>query len=86
MLKFAWLVALSVAMSGAAVAGDAAVGKAKADEVCSECHEKGDWAGQDAASLESKISDVVAGKTKHQKQIKLTAEEIAGVAAYWSSP
>ena len=35
MLKLASFLAVSVAMCGAAVAGDAAAGKAKQDEVCS---------------------------------------------------
>jgi mono/diheme cytochrome c family protein len=85
MRKFAWLIATSVAMGGTAFAGDAAVGKAKVDEVCSECHEKADWAAEDAATLEAKIRDVVSGKAKHKKPIKLTDAEIAGVAAYWTS-
>jgi cytochrome c553 len=87
MHKFVWLIATSVAMCGtAAAAGDAAVGKAKVDEVCSECHEKADWAGQDAATVEAKIHGVVSGKTKHKKKITLTDAEMAGVAAYWTSP
>ena len=49
------------------------------------CHEKADWAGKDAARLEAQIKDVVSGKTKHKKEIKLTDAEIADVAAYWSS-
>jgi cytochrome c553 len=84
MLKILWVCALSVAAYGAAVAGDAAVGKAKADAICSECHEKADWAEEDAASLEAKISSVVAGKTKHKKKLSLTDEEIKGIAAYWA--
>lgn len=85
MLKFSYFFAMSVAMCGAAVAGDAAAGKVKVDEVCSECHEKADWAGKDAATLECQIKDVVAGKTKHKKKITLTEAEAANIAAYWSS-
>ncbi|HEY5808267.1 MAG TPA: hypothetical protein VIT67_09890 [Povalibacter sp.] len=85
MRKFAWLLGMSVAMCGTAFAGDAAVGKAKVDEVCAECHEKADWAAEDAATLEAKIRDVVSGKAKHKKKITLTEPEIAGVAAYWTS-
>jgi mono/diheme cytochrome c family protein len=86
MLKLLWVGALSVAACGAAAAGDAAMGKAKSDAVCSECHEKADWAGEDAASLEAKIASVVAGKTKHKKKLSLTDEEIKGIAAYWAEP
>ena len=85
MLKFTCFLAMSVALCGAAVAGDAAAGKAKHDEICSACHEKADWAGKDAATLEAQIKDVVSGKTKHKKALTLTDAEIANVAAYWSS-
>jgi len=85
MLKCACFLAMSVAWCGAAVAADAAAGKAKHDEVCSSCHEKADWAGKDAATLEGQIKGVVSGATKHKKAIKLTDAEIADVAAYWSS-
>jgi hypothetical protein len=52
----------------------------RSDEICSACHEKADWAGKDAATLEAQIKDVVSGKTKHKKAIKLTDAEIANVA------
>ena len=85
MLKLAGFLAVSLMMCGAAVAGDAAAGKAKHDEICSACHEKADWAGKDAATLEAQIKDVVSGKTKHKKKITLTDKEIADVAAFWTS-
>jgi len=85
MLKFTCFLAMSVSLCGAAVAGDAAAGKTKHDAVCSACHAKEDWAGKDAATLEAQIKDVVSGKTKHKKAIKLTDAEAADVAAYWSS-
>jgi len=85
MLKFAGFLAISVAMCGTAFAGDAAAGKAKVGEVCSECHEKADWAGKDAAGLEAQIKGVVSGATKHKKKITLTDKEIADVAAFWTS-
>jgi mono/diheme cytochrome c family protein len=84
MLKFLSLLALSVAACGGAVAGDAGAGQAKFDEVCSSCHEKAEWAGKDAAALEAKVKDVVSGKTKHKKAIKLTDADIANVAAFWT--
>lgn len=86
MLKSGCLLTISVALSGTAFAGgDVAAGKAKTEEVCSACHAKEDWAGKDAATLEAAIKDVVAGKTKHKKKLTLTDEEIANIAAYWSS-
>jgi mono/diheme cytochrome c family protein len=84
MTNLAWLGALSFAVSGAALAGDAAAGQAKVEAVCAECHEKADWADQDAASLEGKIKDVVAGKAKHKKKLTLTDQEAADIAAYWA--
>lgn len=86
MKMIAWFLVVSVATGGVALAGgDTAAGKAKHDETCGECHEKADWAGKDAAALEAQIKDVVSGKTKHKKKIKLTEADIANVAAYWSS-
>ena len=41
--------------------------------------------GKDTATLEAQIKDVVSGKTKHKKAIKLTDAEIADIAAFWSS-
>ena len=84
MLKLVWICALSVAAYGSAAAGDAAVSKAKADEVCSECHEKADFAEEDAASLEAKISGIVSGKTNHKKKLTLTDDEIKGIATYYA--
>jgi mono/diheme cytochrome c family protein len=66
-------------------AADLAAGKAKVDEICSECHEAADWEGEDAASLEAMIKDVVSGKFKHKKKLDLTEADIANVAAYWAS-
>jgi hypothetical protein len=84
MLRFAYVGVLCVATCGVAFAGDAALGQTKAEATCAECHEKADWADQDAASLEAKIKNVVAGKTKHKKKLQLTDEESAGIAAYWA--
>ena len=39
--------------------------------------------GEDAASLESLIKDIVAGKVKHKSKLSLSATEIADIAAYW---
>ncbi len=76
----------SLALWGAAAfAGDAAAGKAKADEACADCHEAADWAGEQAAAIEAMIKDVVAGQVKHKGKVELTAEEIANIAAYWAA-
>ena len=43
----------------------------------SQCHEADDWEGEDAASLESLIRDIVAGKVKHKGKLELSPAEIA---------
>jgi hypothetical protein len=50
-----------------------------------ECHDADDWEGEDAASLESLIRDIVAGKVKHKRKLELSAAEIANIAAYWGT-
>jgi mono/diheme cytochrome c family protein len=67
----------------AAQAADVQAGKAAAQAKCIQCHEADDWEGEDAASLESLIRDIVAGKVKHKGKLELTAAEIANIAAYW---
>jgi cytochrome c553 len=85
MFRIALACVLCVGVSGGAIAADAAAGKAKVDAVCSKCHEKEDWADQDAASIQAKIKGVVDGKTKHKEKLNLTDAEMADIAAYWSS-
>jgi mono/diheme cytochrome c family protein len=62
---------------------DIGAGKATAQAKCIECHEADDWEGEDAQSLGSLITDIVAGKVKHKNKLDLTAAEIANIAAYW---
>lgn len=69
--------------SGAAQAADAQAGRSTAQGKCAQCHEADDWEGEDAASLESLIRDIVAGKVKHKNKLELGAAEIANIAAYW---
>ncbi len=68
---------------GSAVAADAAAGKSVANAKCVQCHEADDWEGESAASLESLIRDIVAGKVKHKNKLELTPAQIADIAAYW---
>jgi cytochrome c2 len=70
--------------SGAVDAADTQAGKA-ASQKCVQCHEADDWEGEDAASLESLIRDIVAGKVKHKTRLELTPTEIASIAAYWGT-
>jgi cytochrome c553 len=54
-------------------------------QICSKCHEAGDWKGKSEAEIQGKIQNVVAGKTKHPKKLDLTDADIANIAAYWAS-
>ena len=68
-----------VGTGGGRAGRDAARRRASA----SQCHEADDWEGEDAASLESLIRDIVAGKVKHKGKLELVRAEIANIAAYW---
>jgi mono/diheme cytochrome c family protein len=73
---------LSIVAAGAHAA-DVQAGKSAAQSKCSQCHDADDWEGEDAASLESLIRDIVAGKVKHKVRLELSPAEIADIAAYW---
>jgi mono/diheme cytochrome c family protein len=75
--------AASIWLSAPAVAADVQAGKSASQAKCLECHEADDWEGESAASLESLIRDIVAGKVKHKRPLQLSAAEIADIAAYW---
>ena len=78
--------AAALLLSGvSASAADIAAGKAAAQAKCIQCHEADDWEGEDAASLESLIRDIVAGKVKHKGKLDLSPAEIANIAAYWGT-
>ena len=65
------------------LAADVQAGKAASQAKCIECHEADDWEGESAASLQSLIGDIVAGKVKHRRPLQLTPAEVADIAAYW---
>ena len=77
--------AMVLACSPLAYGADVAAGRAAAQAKCAQCHEADDWEGESAASLESLIRDIVAGKVKHKNRLELSPDEIAGIAAYWGS-
>jgi cytochrome c2 len=79
------LAALLAALSFGAHAADVAAGRTAAQAKCQTCHEADDWEGESAASLESLIRDIVAGKVKHKSRIDLRPDEIANIAAYWGA-
>jgi cytochrome c553 len=72
-------------MAGTALAADPAAGNAVFSATCATCHEVVDWKGKNAAEMTAMIQDVVSGKTKHKKAIKLSDTEIADVAAFVST-
>ena len=76
---------LCLAWGTGASAADVAAGRAAANAKCVACHEADDWEGESAASLESIIRDIVAGKVKHKRTLELTPAEIANIAAYWGA-
>jgi hypothetical protein len=78
----AWTIVLCAACI-ASQAADLQAGKAAAQAKCVQCHDADDWEGEDAASLESLIRDIVAGKVKHKGRIELSGAEITNIAAYW---
>ena len=76
------LAAMSMAaISGSALA-DPAAGKTTFEAQCAECHEAADFEGTPATELGETLTHMAAGHVKHKKTIKLTAAEIADVAAY----
>ncbi|HEY4369163.1 MAG TPA: hypothetical protein VGN07_18150 [Steroidobacteraceae bacterium] len=83
--KILWFSACLVWCSVQANAADINAGKVAAQAKCIECHEADDWEGEDAASLQSLIRDIVAGKVKHKKKLDLSAAEIENIAAYWGT-
>lgn len=64
-------------------AADLQAGRTAAEAKCAQCHAARDWEGEDAASLESLIHDIVAGKVKHKVKLDLSAAEIVDIAAFW---
>lgn len=66
-------------------AADPQAGKSVSQAKCIQCHEADDWEGESAASLESLINDIVAGRVKHKTRLELTRAEAADIAAYWGS-
>lgn len=75
---------MSLVATGAPAA-DLGAGKSAAQSKCAQCHDADDWEGESAASLESLIRDIVAGKVKHKNKLELTPAEISNIAAYWGA-
>ena len=89
-MKLMRMLAVSVAtlaMAGfsSLASADAAAGKAKFTATCAECHEAGDFAGEDAKALGDTMKKIVAGQAKHKVALKLSDAEIADLAAYMAA-
>jgi mono/diheme cytochrome c family protein len=79
---------LMVAAASACVVGWStsahADAKARFAEACAECHEVGDFAGEDATGLADTLRKISAGQVKHKSKISLSDAEITEIAAYMS--
>jgi mono/diheme cytochrome c family protein len=89
-MRISRLIVITSAFAGLAGYGgtafaDAAAGKATFNGICAECHDAGDFEGEDPAGLSATIKKIVAGQMKHKKALTLTDAQIADVAAYLAS-
>lgn len=86
-MKTTRILTVAVASLGAAGWGTAALadGKASFETGCAECHEAGDFEGEDAAALTDTIKKIAAGQQKHKSKITLSDAEVTSVAAYMAS-
>ena len=80
---------LIVTMAGVGVAGWGmaahADAKAKFAADCAECHEAGDFEGEDVKALTDTLKQIVAGQQKHKSKLALSDAEIAEVAKYMAA-
>jgi len=85
-MKMNRILIVTVASLGAAGWGMAAHADAKAKFAadCAECHEAGDFEGEDAAALAGTLKKIAGGQMKHKSAIKLSDAEITEIAAYMS--
>jgi len=83
-MKMNRILIVTVASLGAAGWGMAAHADAKAKFAadCAECHEAGDFEGEDAAALADTMKKIAAGQMKHKSAIKLSEAELTEIAAY----
>lgn len=60
-------------------------GKATFEKTCAECHEVGDFKGEDVKGLTDSIKKIAAGQMKHKAKITLSDADISAVATYMST-
>jgi cytochrome c553 len=83
---FRGAILLAILAAQNSLAANVEAGKAKVSQMCAECHRPADWSGETQVALQSLIRDVVSGKVPHSKRsIKLTDQEIADIAAFWTN-
>ena len=86
MSKVLMVAVAGLGMAGWGMAANAdAAGKAKFDAACAECHEAGDFEGEDAKALADSIKKIASGAMKHKSKITLSDAEITSVAGYMAS-
>jgi cytochrome c553 len=80
------MIALPLAMFGtAALAGDAAAGKTKAD-TCMDCHAGEDFEGMSAAEIADAIRAALKGEIKHPPGVdEISEADVDDVAAYFAA-
>ena len=72
-----------IAFSGAALAGDAAAGKAKA-ESCMDCHAGEDFEGMSLEEIIEANTAVISGAQRHPPGLEdVTEADIADISAYF---
>jgi len=77
MRGFAYAIALSFVF-GTSFAAD---GQNKVfNEVCAECHEVGDFSGDDPNEVAKSIGEIVAGKLKHKQKFEVSTDEALELA------
>ncbi len=82
-LTIALLVAPLVVFSGAALAGDAAAGKAKA-ETCMDCHAGEDFEGMTLDEIIAANKAVLAGEQRHPPGLEeITEADVADISAFF---
>ena len=82
-LTIALLAVPLIAFSGAALAGDAAAGKVKA-ESCMDCHAGEDFEGMALEEIIAANKAVIAGEQRHPPGLEdVTEADIADISAYF---
>lgn len=84
-LTIAMLALPLFAFSGAALAGDAAAGEAKAEALyCMDCHAAEDFEGLSKEEIEASLKGVMSADSAHPPGLEdLKAEDIPDLAAYF---